>query len=119
MHRYYNEIPSIKKQVANINRDNNEVVKLLTKQEAFKSAPINIRDTSSGKRGEGELIIRGPTNKLHHKEGFEHGCPKDNILSIILWVSFVVLVGSILYAYYIRKKNKLATRAMYDYDDWV
>ena len=120
MHRYYNEIPSIKKQVANINRDNNEVVKLLTKQETFKGAPINMRDTTSGTRTEGDLIIKGSSKRsnlrLHHMEGFEHGCSRENVLSIILWVAFVVLVGSLLYAYYIRKKNKLATRTIY-YDD--
>lgn len=125
MHRYYNEIPSIKKQVAKINTSNNEVMKLLTQREAFIGAPVNITDiSSSGKRRKKDLppLISGiPPGKrfpvLKSKEGFKPGHHCEKLMMTILWIILIAMVGTVLFLYYRRKKDKLLARASRDYAD--
>ena len=98
MHRYFNEIPSIKRQVADINRKNNDVARLLDNKERFTATSEEERKVTSVNRPYDK-----PAEKLVSKEQFTvkkrvtFGDIIDSILSFILAIVFIVFMGNLAY----------------------
>lgn len=105
MHRYFNETPAINRHIAEINRKNNVVARLLENKEAFVNEPR--RDDPRDL-----LLKRGPDNKppdryvneeLANKEPFTvkkkvtFGDIIDSVLTFILVVVFIIFMGNLAY----------------------
>ena len=93
MHRYFNEIPTINRHVAEINRKNNKVARLLENKEEFIKDP---KDKSV------EFVFKSTTDR-NDKERFTvkkkvtFGDIIDSILTFILVVIFIIFLGNLAY----------------------
>lgn len=98
MHRYFNEIPSIKRQVADINMKNNVVARLLENREGF-----TIPSEEEHKVKSVNKPYDKPAGKLVPKESFTvkkrvtFGDIIDSILSFILLIVFIIFMGNLAY----------------------
>ena len=100
MHRYFNEVPTINRHLAEINRKNNVVTSLLDNKESFMKPPEDTRPTFILKRAvDGKLANKEPTNvePFTVKKRVTFGDIIDNILTFILVVIFIIFLGNLAY----------------------
>lgn len=111
MHRYFNEVPTINRHVAEINRKNNVVANLLENKESFIKPPEDTRPTFIFKRAADKRIAkRNNANKERFtvKKKVTFGDIIDSILTFILVVIFIVFLGNLAYICFFQNSD----------DDW-
>lgn len=106
MHRYFNEVPTINRHVAEINRKNNVVASLLENKESFIKSPEDTRSTFIFKRAvDGKIANREP---FMVKKKVTFGDIIDRILTFILVVIFIIFMGYLAYICFFQNSD----------DDW-
>ena len=95
MHRYFNEVPTITRQVAEINRKNNVVASMLENKESFIKPPEDTRPTFIFKRSADRKITNRERFTVKKKVTF--GDIIDSVLTFILVVIFIVFLGNLAY----------------------
>lgn len=101
VHRYFNEVPAINRHVAEINRKNNVVARLLENKEEFVNEPQE--DAPSAFKIRREIDETPANKKVADKEQFTikkrvtFGDIIDSILTFILVVIFIIFMGNLAY----------------------
>ena len=95
MHRYFNEVPTIHSNIADINRKNNVVASMLENKESFIKPQEDTRSTFIFKRAVDGKI--GNRERFTVKKKVTFGDIIDSILTFILVVIFIVFLGNLAY----------------------
>ena len=103
MHRYFNETPTINRHIAEINRKNNEVARLLENKESFIKPPEDTRPTFIFKRSVDRKIADRERFTVKKKVTF--GDIIDSILTFILVVIFIIFLGNLAYICFFRDND--------------
>ena len=106
MHRYFNEVPTIHRNIAEINRKNNVIASLLENKESFIKPPEDTRPTFISKRVVDEKIANKEQFTVKKKVTF--GDIIDSILTFILVVIFIIFLGNLAYICFFQNSD----------DDW-
>ena len=95
MHRYFNEVPTIHRNIAEINRKNNVVASLLENKESFIKPSENTRPTFISK----SVVDENNANRepFTVKKKVTFGDIIDSILTFILVVIFIIFMGNLAY----------------------
>lgn len=108
-HRYFNEIPSIQKQLVEINQRNNEVAMLLDNKELFTPVPedhINIKRTTFTTVPEKGIAHDTPKENFTVKKRVTLKNIIDKILTIILAIVFIIFAGKMIQICFFDKDSK-------------
>lgn len=96
MHRYFNEVPTITRHVAEINRKNNIVAHLLDNKESFVK---NREDTHATDK---KIVDK---ERFTVKKNVTFGDIIDSILTFILVVIFILFMGNLAYICFFKDSN--------------